>query len=91
MKLKVIYSIKNMVVRLVNLDAIPSKRSSNRMLKAWTLQNGTNLRVTYWNNDMISSLYPYQSNRVNVYYDNHKNQRVTQSYYCIDQIIKMDE
>lgn len=91
MKLKLVYSPRNMVVRLINVDAKASDKSSNRVLDAWSQKNGTNLRITYWKNDMISSLNPYTYNRVNVHYENHNNNTITTSYYCIDSIILLDE
>ena len=62
MKLKIVYSSKNMVFRLINVDAQASVKSSNRVLACWSLKRGSNLRVTYWKNDMISSLNPYKYN-----------------------------
>ena len=80
-----------MVVRLINVDAVASEKSSNRLLDTWSQKIGTNLRVTYWNNDMTSPLNPYKYNRVNVHYTNHKDNTVTQSYYCIEEIIQMEK
>lgn len=80
-----------MVVRLINVHAKSSEKSSNRVLDSWTQKNGTKLRITYWNNDMVSSLNPYRYNRVNVHYENHNKITLTKSYYCIDEIIRLDE
>ena len=92
MKLKIVYSSKNMVFRLINVDAQASEKSSNRVLACWSLKSGSNMRVTYWKNDMISTLNPYKYNRVNVHYTNdHMNNKVTESYYCIEEIIKMED
>ena len=92
MKLKIVYSSKNMVFRLINVDAQASEKSSNRVLACWSLERGSNLRVTYWKNDMISTLNPYEYNRVNVHYTNDDmNTKITESYYCIEEIIKMED
>jgi len=80
-----------MVVRLVNVDGVASKKSSNRVLDCWMQDNGTNLRLKYWRNDMISDLNPHSYNRLNVYYANHKNNTVLQSYYCIHDCIQFNE
>lgn len=91
MKLKLVYSAKNMVVRLLNVDAVPSTKSSNRVLDAWCQKNGTNMRITYWRNDMVNDTNPYQYNRVRIHYDNHKNHTIAESYYCIHEIIQIED
>lgn len=91
MKLKLVYSIKNMVVRLLNVDAVPSAKSSNRVLDTWCQKNGTNMRLTYWRNDMKSDLNPFEYNRVRIHYNNHKNHAITETYFCINKIIQMEE
>lgn len=91
MKLKLFYSAKNMVVRLVNIDGVDSKKSSNRVLESWMQDNGTNMRITYWKNDMRCDLNPHYYNRVNLHFTNHSNIRVTQSYYCIHDYIQLED
>ena len=71
MRLKLFYSKKSMVARLVNVDGVASEKSSNRVLDSWMQENGSNLRITYWRNDMISELNPHRYNRINVHYTNH--------------------
>jgi len=80
-----------MVVRLVNLDGVDSLKQSNRVLECWMQENGTNLRITYWRNDCINELNPHKYNRVNVHLTNHKDNNVTQSYYCIHDYIELEE
>lgn len=91
MILKIVYSKKNMTFRLINVDAIDSERSSNRCLATWMSPKGKNLTWTYWRNDSISELNPYRYNRVNFHYTNESGKRITQSYYCISEVINMEE
>jgi len=91
MKLVIVYSPLNMVVRLINVDTINSESSSDRDLATWMATKGTNLRWTCWNNKMRSELNPYQYNRVNIHYTREDGKTVTTSYYCIHDVIRMDE
>lgn len=91
MKLKIVLSRKNRVVRLVNVHAIASGKSSNRCMDTWHTPNGTNLRWTAWNNDMISPINSYRYNRINVHYTDENGKTVTKSYYCISEVIEMEE
>tara|TARA_R110000744_G_scaffold252683_1_gene368414 strand:+ start:277 stop:588 length:312 start_codon:yes stop_codon:yes gene_type:complete len=91
MELKLFYSTKNMVVRLVNVDGVDSIKQFNRVLDSWMQPNGTNLRVTHWQNDSINELNPHKYNRVNVHLTNQKGNTVTQSYYCIHDYIQLEE
>lgn len=91
MKFKLVISRTNRNVALINVDAVSSAKSSNRCLSSWHTPNGTNLRWTTWNNDMISPLNPYKYNRVNVHYTNELGKTITTSYYCISEVIEMEE
>jgi hypothetical protein len=91
MKLKLVLNKPNRIVHLLNVDAIASDKSSNRCLASWHAPKGKNLRCTTWNNDMISPVNPYRYNRVNVHYTNENGQTVTTSYYCISEVIELDD
>lgn len=91
MKLKLVLNRPDRIVRLINVDAVASDKSSNRCMDTWHSPKGTNLRWTTWNNDMISPLNPYRYNRVNVHYTDDKGKTITTSYYCISEVIEMDD
>lgn len=89
MKLKLILSPKNMTVRLINVDAQNSNESANRELDFWYSPNGENLRYTVWINKVVNEKNSYIYNRVNVHFTKDKI-RITKSYYCISEVIVMN-
>ena len=92
MKLKLILSPKNMTVRLINLDAQNSEVGGlERDLDCWCCREGQNLTYTVWNNAFRNEANPYKYNRVNIHYTNKERIRVTKSYYCISEVIVMQE
>lgn len=91
MRLVLVISKTNKVVRLINTDAHNSEHSSERDLSIWTCPSGTNFRLTNWRNCTPNKLNPYRYNRINVHYTDPNGKTITTSYYCIDEVILMDE
>jgi len=81
MKLIILYSPLNMVVRLINADACNTESSSERDLDTWMVLKGKNLRYTWWNNRMQTPLNPYKYNRINIHYNDENGKIITKSYY----------
>jgi hypothetical protein len=92
MKLKIILSRKNNEVHLVNVDTQNTPTSRERDIDSWKCPEGTTrFRYTTWNNANRNEKNPYKYNRVNIHYTIEKYKTVTKSYYCIDEIIIMDD
>lgn len=80
-----------MTVRLINLDAQNSERSSNRNMSTWSVPHGKDLRWTCWRNDIRNELNPYYFNRVNIHYSTTDQKKITTSYYCIHEVFNVEE
>lgn len=91
MRLIILYSKKNMILRLINIDAQNTEGSSERDLATCAFTKGSDLRWTCWKNQSVNSLNPYKYNRVNFHYTHEDGRNITQSYYCIESVILMED
>ena len=91
MKLVLLISRTNKVVRLVNVDAQNSETASERDIDCWCSPQGKYLNVTYWRNQQVNEVNPYKYNRVRIHYTVPKYNRKTVSYFCISEIIYMED
>lgn len=80
-----------MVVRLINVETVNSEGSSDRHLDTWFAGEGKNLRWTCWKNHNKSPQNPYKYNRVKFHYNHEDGRTIRKSYFCIHNVIEIDE
>ena len=91
MKLILLISRTNKVVRLVNVDAQNSENALERDIDCWSSPKGYDFNITYWRNQQKNVLNPYAYNRVNVIFSVPDRPRITKSYYCISRITYIED
>lgn len=86
MKLNIYHNENFTCVLLVNIDATDSAVQSNRHIDSWQLEEVVKPNMTYWKNDVVSTLNPHRFNRVR-FHHTLEGTRHTKDYFCIDKII----
>ena len=90
MKLNLYHDQDFTCVLLVNIDGIDSAVQANRCIDSWTAEDALKPNMTYWKNDSVSILNPHKFNRVR-FHHTLKGVRHTKDYFCINEIIRIDD